>query len=129
MIGTHALAPLGTRAWRTRNQQFDEIAELIEAGDGTRTIFVGDLNCTPWAPKFQNFVKRTQLRDAAHGHQLKFTWRLEPIPLAGLPIDHVLVGSNVGVVSHRVGPSLGSDHRPVVVDFAIEKTAANSPAK
>jgi endonuclease/exonuclease/phosphatase (EEP) superfamily protein YafD len=119
MISTHALAPLGGRAWRVRNEQFDAIAKLVSAGETRRTVLVGDLNCTPWAPKMRAFVKQTGLRDAAYGHQLKFTWYVAPLPLAGLPIDHVLVGAEIGVTSHQVGPPLGSDHRPVTVELAM----------
>lgn len=39
--------------------------------------------------------------------------------LYGIRIDHVLVSSHWRVISARVGPDLGGDHRPVVAELAL----------
>ena len=40
----------------------------------------------------------------------------------GIPIDHVLVTPQWLVVEREVGPNLGSDHLPVIVQIALRKS-------
>ena len=35
-----------------------------------------------------------------------------------LPLDHILVGGGLALVSRKIGPALGSDHHPVIVKIA-----------
>jgi len=37
----------------------------------------------------------------------------------GLPVDHCLVSPSVALVSRTVGPDVGSDHRPLLVEFSL----------
>lgn len=39
--------------------------------------------------------------------------------ILGIPIDHCLAGDEIDVLEFRTGPTLGSDHRPVIVDIAF----------
>ena len=39
--------------------------------------------------------------------------------LVRIPIDHVLVSCDVGVHDREIGPDVGSDHLPVVVDLVF----------
>jgi len=36
-----------------------------------------------------------------------------------IPLDNCLVSEEVAVAGRRVGPDIGSDHLPLVVDFAL----------
>jgi endonuclease/exonuclease/phosphatase (EEP) superfamily protein YafD len=36
-----------------------------------------------------------------------------------MPIDYGMVSPEIVVLDHTVGPPVGSDHLPVIVDFAI----------
>ena len=36
--------------------------------------------------------------------------------MVAVPIDHLLVSSDIGVVEYEVGPNTGSNHRPL---FAV----------
>ena len=40
------------------------------------------------------------------------------MPLLLIPIDHCLYGSGLHVNAKKIGPNVGSDHYPVVVDFS-----------
>ena len=44
-----------------------------------------------------------------------------------LPLDHVLVGTGIGVLATRVGPPLGSDHLPLIVDLALPQPGLPQP--
>ncbi len=41
--------------------------------------------------------------------------------LVALPLDHCLVSDEILVANRRVGPFVGSDHFPVVVDLVLKK--------
>ena len=73
-----------------------------------------DLNLTPYAPAFARLLRESGLRDALATRAWRPTWQAGLWPLA-LPIDHVLVPADACVLDARVGPELGSDHRPVTV--------------
>jgi endonuclease/exonuclease/phosphatase (EEP) superfamily protein YafD len=36
-----------------------------------------------------------------------------------VPLDNCFVSNTVAVTGHHDGPSVGSDHRPLVVDFGV----------
>jgi hypothetical protein len=47
------------------------------------------------------------------------TWGHGRFPFLPLPLDHCLVSDQVKIVDRQVTRSLGSDHRGVIVDFAL----------
>jgi endonuclease/exonuclease/phosphatase family metal-dependent hydrolase len=49
---------------------------------------------------------------------LQWSWPVGLWPLA-LPIDHCLVSEKVEVVDRWMGPDVGSDHYPLVVDVRL----------
>ncbi|KAA2235289.1 endonuclease/exonuclease/phosphatase family protein [Salinarimonas soli] len=77
-------------------------------------ILAGDLNLTPFSWKFTRLVHEAGLQT----HLLAgFSWpahRYRPVVL----LDHVLTSPGFATVSARVGPPVGSDHRPVIVEIA-----------
>jgi len=38
-----------------------------------------------------------------------------------VPLDNCFVSPDIVVTDHRDGPGVGSDHRPLIVDFGIAK--------
>ena len=103
-----------------RNKMFRQLgAEIARDADQPRTLLLGDLNCTPWSVWFHSLLQESGLRDSAIGHGLWPTWYALPTILAGIPIDHALVGGQIEVLRRHVGPYLGSDHRPLTMDFRI----------
>ncbi|GAA5504690.1 endonuclease/exonuclease/phosphatase family protein [Novipirellula caenicola] len=117
LIATHPLPPMRPSNWQDRNRTFDAIAEHVKQQGGQRTLVAGDLNCTPWSYWFRRLRKQSGLRNSSNGQGLHSTWNPSSLPLPGLMIDHVLVGAEIEVARHFVGPDIGSDHRPVIVDF------------
>jgi endonuclease/exonuclease/phosphatase (EEP) superfamily protein YafD len=117
LIATHLMPPMNHAGWNARNAAFSAIAEDVRKNDPQRTVVAGDLNCSPWSYWFQRMIRESQLGNSANGHGLNITWMPIPIAVCGLPIDHVLVGSDIQVSRRSVGPYVGSDHRPVIVDF------------
>ncbi len=82
--------------------------------------FLGDLNNTPWGSAFRKMVEGTGLRDSGLGMGLQRSWPVGFWPLA-LPIDHFLVSERVRVLDRWMGPDVGFDHYPLVVDVHLEE--------
>jgi endonuclease/exonuclease/phosphatase (EEP) superfamily protein YafD len=86
---------------------------------------VGDLNTTPWGHAFRALVLDSGLRDSSRGFGFQWSWPASFWPL-GIPIDHALVSDGVNVLDRRMGPSIGSDHLPLVVDIQLTETVRGS---
>lgn len=117
LIATHSLPPMSLPYWQARNSLFAELASDVQSVAADRTIVAGDLNCTPWSYWFRKLLRESGLHNSALGQGLGISWLPIPMTACGLPIDHVLVGSGIRVSHRQVGPSVGSDHRPIIVDF------------
>jgi endonuclease/exonuclease/phosphatase (EEP) superfamily protein YafD len=124
LIGTHPLPPLSATGAVARNEQLTNINAFIQTLAGP-VVLAGDLNSTSWSPNFRDFVRRAGLRDSRNGfgNQPTHPGRLAPI---GIAIDHVLVTPDISVRARSVGPYIGSDHRPVIVDLVIPGSAIRS---
>lgn len=117
-VGVHTLPPVGQSKARNRNEWMERVGKLIGEKDGAR-IVMGDLNCTPWSPHFRKLLRDGHLADASRGWKYQPTWESGFSWLA-IPIDHCLVSEDIAVLRRSVGPDIGSDHRAVTVDVAIE---------
>jgi endonuclease/exonuclease/phosphatase (EEP) superfamily protein YafD len=106
LVTLHAHPPLG-RWTAVRDTAMSEAA-LEAASSEDPVILVGDLNCTPWSPRFGQLLSEGNLRDASRAG-LAPTWGSR-WPLLGLQIDHILAGPNVEELERKVGPAFGSDH-------------------
>lgn len=115
IVGLHGARPFG-RGRALQSGQFRIAAKMAMEAPTRPTVLLGDLNVTPWSSAFSDLSDRAGLRDSAVGQGLTSTW-LSRWPLFGLRIDHVLVGRRFSVAGHTVGPDLGSDHLPVIVDL------------
>ncbi len=117
VIATHPLPPAGAPYSRWRNDQLDRLPDYVRSS--LPLILLGDLNVTPWNYHFRRLLKRTGLIDSSKGRGIQPTWP-NYNPLLLIPIDHCLHSSDISVLSKRIGVDVGSDHYPVIVDFAIK---------
>ncbi len=115
VIGVHASWPMGPRRSAERNAELEHLGALA-AGEREPLVIAGDLNITPFSPRFQRLLEHGGLHSAASGWAP--TWPTF-LPPAGIRIDHVLVSPRVTVLGWRRGPGIGSDHWPVVAELAF----------
>ena len=111
LLALHASVPTSP-TWRlARDAMFEDIARFARR---TRypLIVAGDFNATPWNRPMRRLVRESPLRHAPGFWQP--TWTAHVPVWLGIPIDHVLAATDCRVVDRRVGPDIGSDHRPVV---------------
>lgn len=115
ILDVHPLPPVSTsyhQRWRAQHAQLRALA----TGAGHR-IVAGDLNATHHHPTLQQLLETTGLLDtAAACGRRQPTW---PDGLRLLRLDHVLVSPTIQCVDLQLGPSIASDHRPVVADLVI----------
>ncbi len=114
IIGTHTLPPGGARYSRLRNQHLEQLPEYTSSP--RPTILLGDLNVTPWSHHFQTLLQESGLKNSMRGHGIQPTWPAH-IPFLWIPIDHCLHSSDITIVNRTIGPNIGSDHYPIIVDF------------
>ncbi len=118
ILGSHPLSPSTEERARLRDAQLG-FARDWSAEFGGRRIVAGDLNATPWSYPFRRLLSGGGLLNSQRGFGLELTFPADSNPLVQVPIDHVLYSEGLRVVDRRMGPQLGSDHLPVVVDLAL----------
>ncbi|MBC8097513.1 MAG: endonuclease/exonuclease/phosphatase family protein [Akkermansiaceae bacterium] len=117
LLGTHPLPPGSAEYASLRNDQLRQITAAVRESSAP-TILLGDLNATPWSPYFQELLRASGLRNTSQGRGLYGSWPAG-LPVGRIPLDHCLVSPSIHVVDKHLGPQVGSDHLPVVVDLQI----------
>ncbi len=118
VIAAHTAPPFGANASRQRNRQLAQLAEIAKSKVGP-TVLMGDLNVTGWSPHFRDLLKQSGLMDSRQGIGIQPSWYGGNTGLIRLPIDHVLVSEGIAVHERRLLDDVGSDHRPVLIEFQI----------
>ena len=113
VVGLHTHWPMSPGLSQSRDRVLDAAASEVAAKE-VDSVLLGDLNLTPYAQAYARLLEQSGLRDAFGDRLWRPTWRAGLWPLA-LPIDHVLVPASSCVIRTEIGPSIGSDHRPVLV--------------
>lgn len=119
IVATHPLPPGGPEYSSYRNEQLKDIADKVSTIKGA-VVLIGDLNVTPWSPHYRRFTTISGLKNASEGRGIYPSWPSFS-PLMMIPIDHFLHSIGVSVHSVRIGSHVGSDHFPVIVDFAVDE--------
>ena len=117
IIGTHPIPPMSEANWNARNEQLFNVAGRFD--QTTPNIMIGDFNLSPWSPNFSKVLEAGGLTDSSLGFGPSPTWYVFPTWVGGLKIDHALVNDFIVPVKLVVGPAVGSDHRPLILDFGI----------
>lgn len=123
---THPLPPSHDRQLHLRDRHLRWLAGRVVADTGP-IVVMGDFNATDGTDVLHEFAAVSGLRDTRHGFGWQPTWpdyqaEAKSLPLAPLwpwllriPLDHVFVSPSVEVLDRRVGPPIGSDHRPLLL--------------
>ena len=100
-----------------RDAQIRFAAEWAEGRDGA-VIVVGDLNATPWSWPF-GLLTEAGLRNSQVGFGLQASFPARSMFVFRVPIDHLLHSDDLMVRDRYLGPALGSDHFPLIVDLEL----------
>ncbi len=123
IIVTHPVPPIFADAWKHRN---DHLRAMVNDSEikwsekaPMRTVIVGDFNLTPWSPLYSQLLEDVGLLDASAGAGVTPTWYRWPLFPCGLVLDHVWYSPNLRCLQRRILPEMGSDHRPIFVEFGL----------
>ncbi|WP_293128097.1 endonuclease/exonuclease/phosphatase family protein [Microcoleus sp. bin38.metabat.b11b12b14.051] len=117
MLLVHPSVPIKPQSFIDRNQQLAAIGEYA-AQLKNPLVVVGDFNTTMWSPFYKNMVNTGKLHNARSGFGLLPTWPTF-MPLLYIPIDHLLVSKEIGVLKIHTGSNIGSDHLPLITDLVV----------
>ena len=110
----HPPSPLAKRGRSFGKGELAGLARLVAEEEGAKVV-IGDLNRTEGSPLFDDFLARAGLVDSRFGFGRQASW---PVALSyRIPIDHALVSPDLAVVDRRLGPAIGSDHFPLIVEL------------
>lgn len=118
ILGVHALSPIDGERAALRNAQLGFAADWANRQEGPR-IVTGDFNATPWSYPFRRLVASTGLHNSQAGFGIEASFPTSWFFALRVPIDHLLYSDGLAVADRRLGPALGSDHFPLVVDLWV----------
>jgi endonuclease/exonuclease/phosphatase (EEP) superfamily protein YafD len=116
ILSSHPVAPTSGERAALRDAQLGFAAEWAAQQEGAYLV-VGDLNASPWSSPFRGLVSEGGLRNSQIGFGLQPSFSAKSIFPLRVPIDHLLHSEDIRVRDRRLGPAMGSDHFPLVVDL------------
>lgn len=116
VLATHPLAPTDQERADLRDAQLGFAGEWADSQLGAYFV-VGDFNATPWSWPFRRLMSTADLRNSQIGFGLQPSYSTTTNLLLRVPIDHLLYSESLEVTGRQLGPALGSDHFPLVVDL------------
>ena len=114
LYSVHPSPPLFPGMATQRNAVLMAASKKIAAEHAKYKILVGDFNTTPFSPFFKKAVKVSGLYNSSEGAGLWGTWPSFIPKFFGISIDNMLVSNWIKVDNKQLGPSMGSDHYPVI---------------
>lgn len=114
LVGVHAARPRNADRAETQRQELYDLVDALPHERDRAVVLVGDFNATPWSGMIRDVSERSSLRRVRNQDGWPTTWPDGMFRVIGIPIDFAMA-RNVKAAASSVGPSFGSDHRPVVV--------------
>jgi endonuclease/exonuclease/phosphatase (EEP) superfamily protein YafD len=118
ILGTHPPPPLGAAMSAARDTQLADTAALVATLD-VPVLLIGDLNATPWSNGLRILRGGSTLDNRSADPSWAPTWNAWT-PVA-IPIDLALTTPPLAVAHRQIGPDVGSDHRPQILDVGWQK--------
>lgn len=118
VLGIHPISPTTAQRAALRNAQLDWAADWAAATSGPAVV-VGDFNASPWSAAFRSFLSTSGFHDSTRGFGLQPSFPMDENPLVRVQIDQLAHSGSMAVLDRRLGPRLGSDHAPLIVDLAV----------
>ena len=118
VLSTHPLAPTDEERADLRDAQLRFAADWASDRSGPRFV-VGDFNATPWSSPFRDLMDEADLHNSQVGFGLQPSFPTTSNVILRVPIDHLVHSDHFVTRDRRLGPDLGSDHFPLIVDLEL----------
>ncbi|HJU52220.1 MAG TPA: endonuclease/exonuclease/phosphatase family protein [Acidimicrobiia bacterium] len=118
VLAIHPVSPSNARRANLRNQQLALASQWVKGQEGP-VVVVGDFNAGPFSYPYRRLRAETGLRDSIRGYGLENSYPASAPAILRVSIDHLLYSEGVGVIKRDLGPALGSDHFPLIVDLSL----------
>lgn len=115
-IGIHTQRPSDRVHWSMRNADLETVATFARQ-ESNPVVMIGDFNVTSYSPIFAKLLEDGGFKDGRDHQGINGTW--PNVPLLRIPIDHFVATTEITVQNLEAGRFVGSDHLPLVIDFAI----------
>jgi endonuclease/exonuclease/phosphatase (EEP) superfamily protein YafD len=102
---------------KLHQEYFTEITSMVRS-ETDPTVVVGDFQSSPWSNTFRNLLSDGQLVDSLTGYGIQTTWPADRWTFFRLPFDHLVHSEQLTTVDRYLGPTFGTEHRPIVVTLA-----------
>lgn len=119
IIAVHPRPPISNAAASEQSLFFEMLAKAVLSQSGP-VIVVGDLNSSLTSPRYKKLIQQTGLVNARQGKGIYPTW-WPYVPMGrilGIPIDHVLISSDLDAVNFATLAQTGADHLPIFAEIA-----------
>lgn len=134
VVGIHPDSPRTFERWLDKRAYLDEVDRFLgelTAQNAGNILAIGDWNSSPWSGRFQQTLALHDLGTAYPGgwpqnSRFFFDYRLRWV--LGAPVDQFMVTRGIDVSSVALGPDIGSDHVPLIVEIGLPKASQASPA-
>lgn len=119
LIVSHPPTPIRPDLYSRQVKHFKRWKDLQKSLN-ERLIVLGDLNASPWSLPFRNFINATGLSDTEQGFGIQRSYPSFN-PQKAVPIDHCLISRHFVTLSRTLGPNVGSDHLPLILELGLLK--------
>lgn len=117
LAAIHTVPPMSQKTVTARNSSLELIGQWVAGEPAIPTLVVGDLNITPFAAPYRDFIKYSGLTDARAGQGLLATWPTFFPQIFRIPIDYILHDRHLRTLTLKSGDHNGSDHLPILGEF------------
>jgi endonuclease/exonuclease/phosphatase (EEP) superfamily protein YafD len=119
VLSVHTHSPTTRDRAALRDAQLDFAAGWAADREGAYLV-VGDLNATPWSAPFRHLVSAGHLQNSQSGFGLQPSFPVDQLAVLRVPIDHLVHSDVLSVRDRKLGPDLGSDHFPLLVEVQYD---------
>ena len=121
----HPFPPIPLENFQIQSKQYEELVARLVQSEGL-AIVVGDFNVTQHSPRMKELREigfHSAHEETGRGAAVTFPNGQRDLP--SIRIDHAMLSKGLKTIAIREGEGAGSDHKPLILEVAIEESTDN----